>query len=119
MSNSVSDWIEKWVSIAIIVEGVENPPHYEVSNFGRLRSFQGYDKKGKIIKGSVIQGYKSLNIRLPQGKSFNRYVHKLVAEFFTTKLSDEHKFVIHLTRSPLPNSPTTSRTPTGSKLFFF
>jgi hypothetical protein len=88
-------WTEKWIPIVIDVEGVEKPPRYEVSNFGRLRSFQNKEK-GEIIKGSVIQGYKSLNIRLPKGKSFNRYVHKLIAENFVEKPSIDHKFVIHL-----------------------
>ena len=88
-------WTEKWTPIVIDVEGVEKPPRYEVSNFGRLRSFQN-NEKGEIIKGSVIQGYKSLNIRLPKGKSFNRYVHKLIAETFVEKPSIDHKFVIHL-----------------------
>ncbi len=96
MSNEkISPWSEKWVRIEIDVEGVENPPHYEVSNFGRLKSFQG-SEKGEIIKGSVIQGYKSLNIRLPKGKSFNRYIHKLVASHFVPKASTDHKYVIHL-----------------------
>ncbi len=94
-SEKKSLWAEKWVPIVIDVEGVENPPRYEVSNFGRLRSFQN-NEKGEVIKGSVIQGYKSLNIRLPKGKSFNRYVHKLVAETFVSKPSIDHKFVIHL-----------------------
>ena len=88
-------WTEKWTPIVIDVEGVEKPPRYEVSNFGRLRSFQN-NEKGEIIKGSVIQGYKSLNIKLPKGKSFNRYVHKLIAETFVEKPSIDHKFVIHL-----------------------
>ena len=100
MSNGMNSekailWAEKWTPIVIDVEGVEHPPRYEVSNFGRLRSFQN-NEKGEIIKGSVIQGYKSLNIRLPKGKSFNRYVHKLVAETFVQKSSPDHKFVIHL-----------------------
>ena len=100
MSNGMNSekailWIEKWTPIVIDVEGVEKPPRYEVSNFGRLRSFQN-NVKGEIIKGSVIQGYKSLNIRLPKGKSFNRYVHKLIAENFVEKPSIDHKFVIHL-----------------------
>ena len=100
MSNGMNSekailWAEKWTPIVIDVEGVEHPPRYEVSNFGRLRSFQN-NEKGEIIKGSVIQGYRSLNIRLPKGKSFNRYVHKLVAETFVEKLSPDHKFVIHL-----------------------
>lgn len=88
-------WKEKWTPIVIDVEGVEKPPRYEVSNFGRLRSFQN-NENGEIIKGSVIQGYKSLNIKLPKGKSFNRYVHKLIAETFVEKPSIDHKFVIHL-----------------------
>lgn len=88
-------WVEKWNPIVIDVEGVESPPKYEVSNFGRLRSFQN-NKNGKLIKGSVIQGYRSLNVRLPKGKSFNRYLHKLVAEGFADKPTEEHKFVIHL-----------------------
>ena len=83
---------EKWVRIEINV--VENPPHYEVSNFGRLRSFQN-NPDGKILKGSVIQGYRSLNIRLPKGKSFNRYIHKLVAEYFLDRPSEDNKYVIH------------------------
>jgi hypothetical protein len=100
MSNGMNSekailWAEKWTPIVIDVEGVEHPPRYEVSNFGRLRSFQN-NEKGEIIKGSVIQGYKSLNIRLPKGKSFNRYVHKLIAETFVEKPSIDHKFVIHL-----------------------
>ncbi len=100
MSNGMNSekailWAEKWSPIVIDVEGVEQPPRYEVSNFGRLRSFQNTEK-GEIIKGSVIQGYRSLNIRLPKGKSFNRYVHKLVAETFVEKPSIDHKFVIHL-----------------------
>ncbi|UBM60676.1 NUMOD4 motif-containing HNH endonuclease [Marinilongibacter aquaticus] len=84
--------IEKWHRIAI--DGVENPPHYEVSSYGRLKSFQNY-ADGKLLKGSVIQGYRSLNIRLANGKSFNRYIHKLVAEYFVEKKSDQHMFVIH------------------------
>ncbi len=88
-------WIERWASIIIDVVGIERLPRYEVSNFGRLKSFQN-NVKGEIIKGSVIQGYRSLNIRLSKGKSFNRYVHKLVAENFVQKPSPDHKFVIHL-----------------------
>ena len=94
-SEKKSLWAERWVPIVIDVEGVENPPRYEVSNFGRLRSFQN-NEKGEVIKVSVIQEYKSLNIRLPKGKLFNRYVHKLVAETFVSKPSIDHKFVIHL-----------------------
>ncbi|AKD56356.1 HNH endonuclease [Spirosoma radiotolerans] len=100
---SQSFWNEKWV--VIVFEGIENPPHYEVSNYGRLRSFQSASATragtntsqttSKFIKGSVIQGYRSLNIR-SGGKTLNRYVHKLVAEHFSKREQPEQTFVIHL-----------------------
>jgi hypothetical protein len=86
--------VEQWVNLVIEVEDVPNPPKYAVSNFGRIKSFQK-PGPGEIIKGSVIQGYRSLNIRLPKGKSFNRYIHKVIAEAFLEKPSDKHIFVIH------------------------
>ena len=67
-----------------------------MSNYGRLASFQGEDNQGKVIKGSVIQGYRSLNIRITGGKTINRYVHKLVADLFVKKESENAKYVIHL-----------------------
>lgn len=98
-----SFWNEKWVPI--MFEGLEKPPHYEVSNYGRLRSFQSSTSLqinnpnakpiSKPIKGSVIQGYRSLNIR-SEGKTLNRYVHKLVAEHFVTQAQPEQTFVIHI-----------------------
>jgi hypothetical protein len=95
-------WAEKWTPVKIEVEGIENPPKYEVSSFGRLRSLQN-SEKGTLIKGSVIQGYKSLNVRLPKSKSFNRYIHKLVAESYVEKPDEEHRFVIHLDFDKLNN----------------
>ncbi|WP_266367271.1 HNH endonuclease [Tellurirhabdus rosea] len=88
-----SYWNEKWVPI--LFNDVENPPRYEVSNYGRLKSFQSDPRLGTIIKGSVIQGYRSLNIRTG-GKTINRYVHKLVAERFVDRPGSEASFVIHL-----------------------
>ncbi|MFD2933509.1 NUMOD4 domain-containing protein [Spirosoma flavum] len=103
VKESQSFWNEKWVQI--LFEGVENPPHYEVSNYGRLRSFQSASATrsgisvsqptSKFIKGSIIQGYRSLNIR-SGGKTLNRYVHKLVAEQFVKRDQPDQTFVIHL-----------------------
>lgn len=100
--NGNQDWSEKWLDIQIDVEGLVNPPKYQVSNYGRLRSFQSVPE-GKLLKGSIIQGYKSLNIRLPKNKSFNKYVHKLVAEFFVAREREEESFVIHLDFDKLNN----------------
>lgn len=98
-----SFWHEKWTPI--VFEGIESPPCYHVSNYGRLRSFQsttsanrdqfaGSVAEGTLIKGSVIQGYRSLNIR-SGGKTLNRYIHKLVAEYFVTRQNPAQTFVIH------------------------
>lgn len=103
-----SFWNEKWVPI--VFEGIENPPRYDVSNYGRLRSFQSTTRSKKvedstsstIIKGSVIQGYRSLNIR-SDGKTLNRYVHKLVAEYFLESEQPDQTFVIHLDHDKLNN----------------
>jgi hypothetical protein len=94
-------WNEEWVRIDF--DEVENAPHYEVSNYGRLKSFQNDTKDGAIIKGSVIQGYRTLNIRLSGGKTINRYIHKLVADNFVSRSSLEQKFVIHLDYSKQNN----------------
>jgi NUMOD4 motif/HNH endonuclease len=96
-------WNEKWVPIPF--EILENPPRYEVSNYGQIRSFQASNGKinnGTIIKGSVIQGYKSLNIRAG-GKTLNRYVHKLVAEYFVPRQRPEQTFVLHRDYDKLNN----------------
>lgn len=86
-------WNEKWVAIKF--DGVENPPRYEVSNFGRMKSFQNDPKEGTLINGSTIQGYRSLNIRTG-GKTINRYFHKLVAELFLDREHADQTYVIHL-----------------------
>ncbi|GAB2787698.1 hypothetical protein GCM10027275_35680 [Rhabdobacter roseus] len=89
-----SYWNERWVRINF--EELENAPHYEVSNYGRLKSFQNNPKEGTLIKGSVIQGYRSLNIRVTGGRTINRYIHKLVAEYFVERANEDQKYVIHL-----------------------
>jgi DNA-binding Xre family transcriptional regulator len=102
MKKSISFWNEKWINIPF--PEVETPPLYKVSNYGRLKSFQSDPVEGDIIGGSKIQGYKSLNIRAKGNKSMNRYVHKLVAEFFILKEENpDKKFVIHLDHDKLNN----------------
>lgn len=98
-------WNEQWVPIRF--EGINESPTYEVSNFGRLRSFRS-GAEGTIIKGSVIQGYRSLNIRI-KGKILNRYVHKLVAEYFLEPGQDNQTYVIHLDHDKLNNRASNLR----------
>ena len=87
-------WNEEWKDIHFDIDGEK--PRYAVSNYGRLKSFQTDPKNGSLLKGSVIQGYKALNIRFKDKKTWSRYVHKLVAESFVERKDPSQTYVIHL-----------------------
>ena len=95
----VNYWNEKWERIDF--PEFDNQIHYEISNYGRIKSFQNTDE-GVLIHGSLIQGYQSLNVRF-QNKSVNHYIHKLVAEHFCQQNSPKDTFVIHLDYNKLDN----------------
>jgi len=95
----VNYWNEKWERIDF--PEFDNKIHYEISNFGRIKSFQN-TQEGVLIHGSLIQGYQSLNVRF-QNKSVNHYLHKLVAKHFCQKNSPKDTFVIHLDYNKLDN----------------
>jgi len=85
-------WNEKWERIDF--PEFDQQIHYEISNYGRIKSFQN-SQEGVLIQGSLIQGYHSLNVRF-QNKSVNHYLHKLVAKHFCVTNKPNEKFVIHL-----------------------
>lgn len=91
MHSTPTLWIEQWKRI----QSADWPAeiHIEISSFGRIKSFKT-NSLGKIIRGSNIQNYNSLNIRY-QGCSINRYVHKLVAEHFLPNQDAQAIYVIH------------------------
>jgi hypothetical protein len=95
----VNYWNEKWERIDF--PEFDNQIHYEISNYGRIKSFQNTDE-GVLIHGSLIQGYQSLNVRF-QNKSVNHYIHKLVAKHFCQQYSPKDTFVIHLDYNKLDN----------------
>ena len=88
-------------------DGISNASHYKISNLGRVMS-SAEDSGGRIIKGSRIGGYKTLCVRLENGKRSTRYVHKLVAQTFLKKRkADQYKdYVIHLDHDKLNNEVT-------------
>lgn len=68
---------------------------YEVSNFGRVRSYCQNSKDGKILKPSLIGGFEVVSLKCNEGaKHF--LVHKLVAELFVEKIEGDESVVIHL-----------------------
>lgn len=85
---------EKWKPLAI--KEMAKSEKYEISNYGRIKSFKVDKTNGTIINGSVLKGYKILNIKLENGKRTTKYIHKLVAELFIPKDNDMQEYVIHL-----------------------
>ena len=67
--------------------------HYEISNYGRIKSFAS-SKDGKILKCGNIRGYISLGICV-NGKKAQFSVHKLTAIYFVEKDNETKTVVIH------------------------
>ncbi|MCG8410286.1 MAG: NUMOD4 motif-containing HNH endonuclease [Bacteroidales bacterium] len=92
--NNEKIYSEMWKPIDI--EGMALNEKYQVSNYGRIKSFKVDKENGIIINGSNLKGYKILNIKLDGNKRTTKYVHKLVAECFIPKDNDQQQYVIHL-----------------------
>ena len=67
---------------------------YAISNQGRIASFTKTVDDGKILNGTSIGGYPTLNVK-PFGENKTYYIHKLVAELFLNKSGRGQQFVIH------------------------
>jgi len=68
---------------------------YAVSNYGRLVSFiNGIEVDGRQLKTHNLKGYSMITSRCIRGAHAG-YMHKLVAQFFIEKASEEQKYVIH------------------------
>ena len=75
---------------------------YQVSNYGRMKSF-AYDKKnGKILTCGIIHGFKLAQLSTNSGAR-KVYLHKLVAEMWLPKPSEKHTIVTHLDGNLLNN----------------
>lgn len=73
---------------------------YAISNYGRLVSFTDKIEEGRLVKGSMQDGYRIWRYTTRDENNKLRYKHcffyKLVAEYFIPKTSDEQLYVLHL-----------------------
>jgi len=68
---------------------------YEISNYGRIKSYCYDHKNGRIVKLGNIKGFFNVSLRV-EGKKKSYLVHKLTAEYFVDKTADDQDVVIHL-----------------------
>ncbi len=88
---------EEWKPV--IFEGIRDGEKYEVSNYGRIRDYRKELNGWKVLNNTIIHGYPYFTgFKTNRGWRHNtsRCIHKLVAEAFCNRPSEEHKFVIHL-----------------------
>lgn len=82
--------------------------HYMISNLGRLASYTDNVKDAKIIAGSTIKRYRTLNYKITKNNKtqyFKLFVHRLVAENFNSNSNSKKKtYVLHLDHNPNNNS---------------
>lgn len=77
---------------------------YAVSTLGRVASYkQQVLEDGKLLRGSLTTGYRTLNLHRPGNKG-TLYIHREMAKLFLKKKTPRHKYVIHNNHDKLDNS---------------
>jgi len=72
---------------------------YAISNLGRLISFTENFEDGRVLKGSMLEGYRVFRYKIYKGKKISnkhKFYYRLVAEYFLEKKSEEHTHILHL-----------------------
>ena len=86
---------ETWKEITF--QGYAEHPVYEVSNYGRIKSY-AYSEKGRIINGTISGGYRVFKTKLLDKdgklKDLCFLIHRLVAQYFLEP-DPEKNLVIH------------------------
>ncbi len=77
---------------------------YAVSSLGRIASYKEVvHEDGKLLRGSITTGYRTLNLHRPANKG-TLYIHREMAKLFFKKPSVKYKYVIHNNHDKLDNN---------------
>jgi hypothetical protein len=77
---------------------------YALSSLGRIASYkEDVLEDGKLLKGSLTTGYRTLNLHRP-GHKGTLYIHRELAKLFLKRGSARHQYVIHLNHNKLDNN---------------
>lgn len=103
-----SFWDEEWKEIDLGKDKLRYK--YAISNYGRLASFSDKLENGKLLKGSLVDGYPVFRYKqfFKNGdrttiKNKQMFVHKLVATYFGKESSLDDSYVIHKDFNKLNN----------------
>ena len=87
--------IEEWKKLEFD-DNIAETELYEISTHGRIKCVRPGRFNGLIIKQSATQGFRYMSVKQKSGKKTARYTHKLVAQTFIEKKSDDQNIVLHL-----------------------
>ena len=77
---------------------------YAVSSNGRIASYkEDALADGKLLRGSITTGYRTLNLHRPGNKG-TLYIHREMAKLFFPKPTAKYKYVIHKNHDKLDNN---------------
>jgi hypothetical protein len=71
---------------------------YQISSYGRIKSFAVKREKGQIMKCSVIKNFKYV-VLTNGNRKIHYFIHKLVAQAWHQRPSEKHTIVTHLDRN--------------------
>lgn len=80
---------EEWMPIP------DTNNRYEISNYGRIKSYAIDSINGKILKCRRVKGFSVVTLKAID-KSRTICVHKLLAELWVGKPTEKHKYVTHI-----------------------
>ena len=106
-----SYWDEEWKKVDLSQDKLRNK--YDISNYGRIVSYRVKREDGKVLKGSLVDGYPVFRYKQftredgnVTGKNKQIFIHKLVAAYFADPKREDDRYVIHLDYNKMNNHVT-------------